>query len=183
MDCLVAKQVGLVAHKPTQDKPAEFWLLGSSVGSCQAVTVAPIAATEQQPTPEAQAEMDRMVQEQSDQLLKQTESKDPSERSSAIGNLGSVGVKDDPNVDAAIRDALGDEDANVRSQAIASIVQRGGDDVNDQISRALKDKAAIVRIAAVSAITDDVALLNQAVNDSDQSVREIAKSMLENLQN
>lgn len=27
MDCLVAKQVGLVAHKPQKDKPAEFWLL------------------------------------------------------------------------------------------------------------------------------------------------------------
>ncbi|MDP3933041.1 MAG: hypothetical protein Q8Q45_11915, partial [Methylococcaceae bacterium] len=38
MDCLLAKQVGLVAHKAQKDKPAEFWLLGSSVGSCQAVT-------------------------------------------------------------------------------------------------------------------------------------------------
>jgi hypothetical protein len=188
MDCLVAKQVGLVAHKAQKDKPAEFWLLGSSVGSCQAVMVAPSALpaqamVEQQPTPEEQAEIDRITQEQSDQLLKQTESKDSTERSSAIGNLGSVGVKDDPNVDAALRDALDDEDANVRSQAIASIVQRGGDDVNDQISQALKDKTAIVRIAAVSTITDDVALLNQAVNDKDQSVREIAKSKLENLQN
>lgn len=43
MDCLVAKQVGLVAHKAQKGKPAEFWLLGSSVGSCQAVTVAQAA--------------------------------------------------------------------------------------------------------------------------------------------
>lgn len=27
MDCLVAKQVGLVAHKNQKDNPAEFWLL------------------------------------------------------------------------------------------------------------------------------------------------------------
>jgi hypothetical protein len=38
MECLVGKQIGLVAHKPSRTKPAEFWLLGSSVGGCQAVT-------------------------------------------------------------------------------------------------------------------------------------------------
>ncbi|NOU21786.1 MAG: hypothetical protein HOO93_08345 [Methyloglobulus sp.] len=43
MDCLVAKQVGLVAHKAKKDKPAEFWLLGYSVGSSQAVMVAQAA--------------------------------------------------------------------------------------------------------------------------------------------
>ena len=77
MDCLVAKQVGLVAHKPNQDKPAEFWLLGSSVGSCQAVTVMPTPqnmATRGrsiEPTPEEQAQIDKANQEQSNLLLEQ----------------------------------------------------------------------------------------------------------------
>jgi hypothetical protein len=39
IDYLVAKQVGLLAHKEQKDKPAELWLLDSSVGSCQAVII------------------------------------------------------------------------------------------------------------------------------------------------
>lgn len=105
MDCLVAKQVGLVAHKAQKDKPAEFWLLGSSVGSCQAVTVAvsPIQKIAVQPTAEASAETELALQEQTDRLLKQTQSKDPNQRAEGIGNLGAVGPKDDPAVDEALR--------------------------------------------------------------------------------
>jgi hypothetical protein len=39
MDCLLANQVSLVANKPEPGKPAEFWVLSSSVGSCKAMTV------------------------------------------------------------------------------------------------------------------------------------------------
>ena len=115
MDCLVAKQVGLVAHKAQKDKPAEFWLLGSSVGSCQAVTVAPTAspvqAAAEQPTPEEQAQIDQALQEQTDQLLKQAQSKDPNQRAEAIGNIAAIGLKDDPAIDETLRSAMNDKDA------------------------------------------------------------------------
>ncbi len=184
MDCLVAKQVGLVAHKPTQDKPAEFWLLGSSVGSCQAVTVAssPIqAAAVQQPTPEQQAQAELALQEQTDRLLKQTQSKDPNQRAEGIGNLGAVGPKDDPAVDEALRNAMTDTNADVRAQAIRAIVQRGGEEVANQVGLALKDNDVNVRLTAVSDIQDDETLLQQALNDSDQSVRDLAKDKLQDL--
>ncbi|MEQ1557673.1 MAG: HEAT repeat domain-containing protein [Methyloglobulus sp.] len=186
MDCLVAKQVGLVAHKPQKDKPAEFWLLGSSVGSCQAVTVAPavspIAAVEQQPTPEEQAKIDQMLQEQIDQLLKQAESKDPNVRSMAINSLGSLGAKNDPNVAEVLRNALTDKDVNVRSQAITAIAERGGSDVAEQLSVALKDNDASVRLSAVGlAKEDDIGIFQQALNDSDLTVKELAQSRLQGL--
>jgi HEAT repeats len=185
MDCLVAKQVGLVAHKPQKDKPAEFWLLGSSVGSCQAVTVTasplPIQPVEQQlPTTEEQANIDQMLQEQLDQLLKQAESKDPNIRSTAINSLGSLGAKNDPNVDEVLRNALTDKDVNVRSQAITAIAERGGPDVAEQLSLALKDKDVSVRLSAVGlAKEDDIGVFQQALNDSDPTVKELAQSRLE----
>ncbi|MEQ1559598.1 MAG: HEAT repeat domain-containing protein [Methyloglobulus sp.] len=185
MDCLVAKQVGLVAHKPQKDKPAEFWLLGSSVGSCQAVTVAAsaplIAAAVQQPTPEEQALADQALQEQTGHLLKQTQSKDPNQRAEGIGNLGAVGPKDDPAVDEALRTAMNDKNADVRAQAIRAIVQRGGEEVANQVGLALKDNDVNVRLTAVSDIQDDETLLQQALNDSDQSVRDLAKDKLQDL--
>jgi hypothetical protein len=183
MDCLVAKQVGLVAHKAQKDKPAEFWLLGSSVGSCQAVTVAvsPIQKIAVQPTAEASAEAELALQEQTDRLLKQTQSKDPNQRAEGIGNLGAAGPKDDPAVDEALRTAMNDKDANVRAQAIRSIVMRGGEEVAGQQGLALKDNDVNVRLTAVSDIQDDETLLQQALNDSDQSVRDLAKDKLQDL--
>ncbi len=183
MDCLVAKQVGLVAHKPQKDKPAEFWLLGSSVGSCQAVTVAasPIQKIAAEPTPEALAAAELALQEHTDHLLKQTQSKDPNQRAEGIGNLGAVGPKNDPVVDEALRNAMTDINADVRVQAIRAIVQRGGDEVADQVGLALKDKDVNVRLTAVSDIQDDETLLQQALSDSDQSVRDLAKDKLQDL--
>ncbi len=185
MDCLLAKQVGLVAHKAQNDKPAEFWLLGSSVGSCQAVTVeaSPLIKTKkaQRPTSDELAKMSQMMQEQSDQLIKQAQSSDPDQRASAIANLGSVGIKDDQNIDDALRNAINDKDANVRSQAITAVMLRGGEQADVQLSQALKDKDANVRLTAVSVIEDDISFLQQALNDNDEAVRNLAKDKLDDL--
>jgi hypothetical protein len=184
MNCLVGKQLGLVAHKPQKDKPAEFWLLGSSVGSCQVMTVVatpnPESAKEQQPTAMAIAEMERESQEQTDAMLKQVRSADPNERYTAITNLGAMGAKDNPIVDQVLRDAMADKDTNVRAQAIASIVQRGGDDIADQFGRALQDKETNVRISAIN-VAKDIAILQQALNDNDPALRELAQSRLDEL--
>jgi hypothetical protein len=158
MDCLVAKQVGLVANKPESGKPAEFWLLGVSVGSCQTLTVEP-----------------------TDSLFIQTQSTDPNQRAEGIRNLGELGPKNDPDVNSALRNAMNDKDAIVRVQAIRSIALRGGEDVADRQSLALKDKDVNVRLTAVSDIQDDPVLLQQALNDIDQSVRNLAQSKLEDL--
>ena len=143
MDCLVAKQVGLVAHKPQKDKPAEFWLLGSSVGSCQAVTVVPSASlieeeTEQEPTPEEQAQVDQAMQEQSDRFLEQAKGKDPAKRAEAISNLISGGVKDDPSVFKTLEEAMADKNANVRAQAIAALAQREGEGATEALRQSTK---------------------------------------------
>ncbi|MEQ1560606.1 MAG: HEAT repeat domain-containing protein [Methyloglobulus sp.] len=185
MDCLVAKQVGLVAHKPQKDKPAEFWLLGSSVGSCQAVTVAPvvppIAAAEQQPSAEEQAQADQSMQEQSDHLLEQAKAKDPGQRAEAITNLISGGMKDDPNVRKVLEEALADKDASVRANAISALAQREGEGAAEQLRQALNDTDVNVRMIAVDSAGNNSVLLQQALADKDPMIRDFATSKLEAL--
>lgn len=76
---------------------------------------------------------------------------------------------------------MNDKDANVRAQAIRSIVMRGGEEVTDQQGLALKDNDVNVRLTAVSDIQNDETLLQQALNDSDPSVRDLAKDKLQDL--
>lgn len=111
-----------------------------------APVVSPIATAVQQPTPEEQAQYELAMQEQSEQLVKQAQSKDPTQRLSALMNLSSVGLKDDPTVDEALRTAMNDKDANVRTQAIMAIAQRGSENVDAQLSQAIQDKDVNVRV-------------------------------------
>jgi len=183
MDCLLAKQVGLVAHKPQKDKPAEFWLLGSSVGSCQAVTVEPAAtpvqvAVEKQPTSEEQVQMDQALQQQSDLLLEQAKSKDPVQRGEAIANLASGGVIADPNVRKTLEDAMADKDANIRGQAVSTMVNLDKDNAAEILNHALRDKDASVRMSAVDHAAGDVEILQQALADTNADVRNYAAAKL-----
>lgn len=185
MDCLVAKQLGLVAHKPQKDKTAEFWLLGSSVGSCQAVTVASAKARHQvasQPTDLAQnnAALDKEQQIQIEAALKQAKSKDKDERATALYNLGLLGQGDNPEVRKALEEAIADQDPNVRTQAITSLMQREGEDT-PEVQQALKDKDMNVRMAVVGSLNTDIQLLQQALTDSEQSIRDLAQSKLDDM--
>jgi hypothetical protein len=187
MDCLVTKQVGLVANKPELGKPAEFWLLGSSVGSCQAVTVAPAAqiqaavTPQQEPTPAEQALAAQFMQAQSDQFLAQTKATDPGQRAEAITNLISGGMKDDPNVRKALEEAMTDKDAGVRAQAITALARREGEGAAEQLRQALKDSDTNVRMMAVDSAGTDAGLLQQALTDKDPMIRDYAASKLEAL--
>jgi hypothetical protein len=187
MDCLVAKQVGLVAHKPQKDNPAEFWLLGSSVGSCQAVTVMPTplntAARDQlvetAPTPEEQAQIDQANQEQVELLLEQLKkAKSVEQRAEAITNLASVGKIDDPNVHNALDEAMVDKDASVRVQAVGTMSFLDKDNATDYLGRALRDKSPDVRIAVVDKAGSNTDILERAFADSDANVREYAAAKL-----
>ncbi len=187
MDCLVAKQVGLVAHKPQKDKPAEFWLLGSSVGSCQAVTVVPSeppiqAETEQQLTPEVQAEIDQGNQNQSDKLISQFKNaKDKAERAEALNNLISVGKIDDPNVRNALQDAMADKNEGIRAQALETLANLDQDNLADYVDKAMQDPSPEVRMAALNKATGQVDLLERAVADKDRTVSQYAASLLKAL--
>jgi HEAT repeat protein len=101
------------------------------------------------------------------------------DRAEAIGALLSVGRKGDPDVKKALEQALTDQDANVRAQAISSLAHREGKDATPAIQEALYDNSVDVRMRAVDGITDNIGLLKQAMNDSDKTIRDFATAKLE----
>jgi HEAT repeats len=183
MDCLAAKQIGLVGHKAQKDKSAEFWLLGSSMGSCQAKSIAPIKPSKELKTPKQDplnSEPSQEEIEQTERWLIEAESKDPSERGMALTNLGLAGLKDDPKVNEMLRSATKDKDPNIRIQAITGLIQREGQNVGSEIVEALKDNNADVKMAVISNLTDPD-LLGIALNDNDPVIRDLATSKIETI--
>jgi HEAT repeats len=190
MDCLAAKQIGLVGHKAQKDKPAEFWLLGSSVGSCKALMISmpsmiknatPLSpkndeTTQTDPTPRLSK------QEQSDLLLGQLRSAETSEKKAEIlANIGADGLIKDANVRKAIDDAILDADPNVRAQAVSALANLDKDNAKEVLSNALHDADSSVRMMAIDQSDDDAEILKQALADTDESVRNYATAKLEEI--
>jgi HEAT repeat protein len=83
-----------------------------------------------------------------------------------------------------LQTALSDEDPNVRGQAVYAVVRRGGVEATAVLQDALQDSALPVRLMAVDGLGTDeesIALLKQALTDSDQAVRELAAMKLKSL--
>lgn len=190
LECLLDRKADLIVRYPRdpakiegKGQVAEAWILGSRIGGDTAKADCPVlglagngSLTLRQNGQNAESEPDR-----TDELLKTAQSKDPAERAEAIGALLAGGREGDPDVKAALEQALTDKDANVRAQAISTLSHREGSAAVGAIQEALHDDSVDVRMMAVDGITDDVALLQQAVNDSDETVRSLAEIKLEQL--
>ncbi|NOU21787.1 MAG: hypothetical protein HOO93_08350 [Methyloglobulus sp.] len=183
MDCLVNKQFSMIAKPSENNKPAEFWLVGTCTDNCQAVT----AASEQAPVVQATTPLNPMQREptlemleQSDQLMEQAKSDDPVQRGDAIANLtGSVG--NDPAVRKTLEEALEDKDINVKIAAVRALTQREGEGANSALQQAFTDKDVSVRRAVLDSAVNNPDLLQQALNDNDKTIRAYAKSKLSEL--
>jgi HEAT repeats len=201
MECLLDKRADLIVRyaKPTAsaqtdketkvadlNQPIEMWVLGSkytNVANCSGSTVTQHTIDN---TPlklaESQEKSVEVEPDQTDELLKMAKSKDAIVRADSIGALMAAGREGDPNVRAALEEALADPNANVRAQAISSLAHREGSGAIDAIQEALHDSDAGVRLMAIDGAGDNTALLQQSVNDDDESVRNLAISKLEELQ-
>lgn len=186
---------------------AEAWVLGSRLDSeqkpaanCTAgVSGQPIGNGEESLQPEANAtatEFNFVAEDEEDgrdgnnnkaktsrisDLLQTAKSKNPLDRAEAIGDLLAEEDQDNPEIKAALEQALNDQDANVRAQAVSSLAHREGEDAVGVIQDALHDNSVDVRLMAVDSITADIALLQQAKNDSDETVRSLATVKLQQL--
>lgn len=123
--------------------------------------------------------------DQSDELLKIAKSNNASARADAIGALLTIGRTNDPQIKAMLEEAIHDQDANVRAQAVSTLTLREDfrGNATEVIQEAMQDSSAEVRMMAVEGIRDDIGLLQQAINDSDEVIRTLATSKLEELMN
>jgi hypothetical protein len=190
LECLLDRKADLIVRYPrnpanadSKGQVAEAWILGSRLDG----TVAKDCPTTGSMVDKGSLALWQNEQEadaapnQIGALLKITQSKNAAERADAIGALIAAGHEGDPAIKAALEEARHDKDANVRAQAISSLSHREGNAAAGAVQEALHDSSVDVRMMAVDSLTDDIGLLQQAVNDSDETVRGLAEIKLEQL--
>jgi len=179
LECILDRKADLIVRYHQSTNPstskfpiAEIWIIGSRKTLAKDIPVSTNKNRE-----DKNPESGRV-----DQLLEMSKSQNPQDRADAIGSLLGESHTDNIAVKTAIEQALSDEDANVRAQAISSYThQESSAAVTQAIREAMNDSSADVRIMAVDSITNDTELLQQAVNDSDETIRNLAKIKLEAL--
>lgn len=117
------------------------------------------------------------------QLSKLAQSTNPRQRQEALSRLALADQTDDD--DGSIREimeeALQDQDPNVRAQAISGLARRNSSEAAPILTDALHDSDVGVRLMAVSNAGENVYLLELALNDSSQIVRNLAKIKLDQI--
>lgn len=114
-----------------------------------------------------------------DKLLAQAQSHDSQQKAVALGALLAAGRKDDPILRDVLEQALTDQNPEVRAQALSTLAHREGNDVLAAIQQGLHDESEDVRLIAVEGIKDDIALLQQMINDKDEAVQSLAEIKLQ----
>ncbi|MCX7096937.1 MAG: hypothetical protein NTV43_03410 [Methylococcales bacterium] len=185
VECLLAHKADLIVrnHKPGKKaappKAAEMWVIGSqySATNCNSPQ-----ASNKPPAIASASSVDESEPDQTDDLIAQAKSNDASVRAAAVGALMSAGRPGDAQVKNVLETALSDPDATVRAQAVSSYAHREGSAAVAALQNALHDSDAGVRLMAVDGIGDDATLLQQAINDDDETIRQLALSKLDALQ-
>ncbi len=203
LECLLGPNANLIFRYPRgpsggdlQGQPVEAWVMGISHGAGQR----PAGVGDGGPCPiagaQGYAEQPRRLDastktepvapdpELTETLVRMAGSEDPAERVSALSQLAVERPVDPAIVQEILETALSDEDPNVRGQAVYAVVRRGGVEAAAVLQDALQDSALPVRLMAVDGLGADeesIALLKQALTDSEEAVRELAAMKLKSL--
>ena len=108
----------------------------------------------------------------------------PEERISALSQLAGKASIDANVVQKILQAAIRDSDANVRAQAIYAVAKQNCADASLILEQALQASELSVRLMAVDSLAADetgAGLLEQALNDEDEAVRELAALKLASL--
>ena len=190
LECLLDRKADIIIrYSQNKSSPsnhnqiAEAWILGSKL---EAVPSSQVCATPVEKGSLSLINTDQETESKPDQtgeLVKIAKSGNANERAEAIGALLEIGRKGDPQIKGMLEEAVHDQDANVRAQAVSTLthLDEFKDGTTEIIKEAMQDSSVDVRLMAVDGITDDIDLLQQAVNDSDETVRSLATLKLEEL--
>ena len=180
LECLLVGKADLVfryadtlSKTDIQPQIEEVWVVGEKSGKAQISVKASSATTgniSANPEPDQTAA-----------LLKMTSSNTPAERVEAMGRLLAAGQKGDVAVKQVLVAGLADPDPMVRVRALSSLAHREGADASGALREALHDSNVAVRLTAVDNAGGDEALLQQALTDSEETVRQLAELRLKQL--
>ncbi len=189
LECLLDGKADLIVrsspgHAPSKNSILEAWVLGSRLDGAVAKDCS-VRVENDEADIGSMAEnsaQTKVEQLRTQELLRMAHSENPEERAGAIGAFLSEGGADDPEIKAVLDQALIDEDAGVRAQAVSVLSRREDSATRTAILQdALQDESPDVRVMAVDSITDDKILLQQAVSDSNESIRDLAAMKLAQL--
>lgn len=190
LECLLARKADLIfryatltAKPDSPRQPAEAWVLGAKfdVDRTNSETCISSEAQQQSMLNRVEAFSIESKPGESEELIRMAKSTNPADRAEAVGRLMAVGRKGDTSVKEALENALSDENATVRARALASLSYREGDDAASALREAIHDKDERVRITAVDRAGDDVGLLQQALTDESETVRNLAAIKLKSI--
>lgn len=186
LECLLDKKANLVVRnqdsnlQANKDPLVEAWILGTKFVSPNQSTDCSANDKDKKKSPQNSHASDE-EQKRINKILQAAQSKDSTERTKAMSQLLTAGKPGDPAIKAVLEEGLTDPDDLVRAQAISSLGHREGDGALAAIEEAMHDKSVDVRMMAVDSITDNTALLQQALHDSDETIQELAAAKLEQL--
>lgn len=186
LTCLLGPNANLaVHHQPgTQQnqtrkntRTAEIWILSSTLNQNQENGIC---------VPEIQNKsVQKKIPKENannalEQIITRTKTTNSDFRAQAITEISHLKIADNNKIYEILQTALTDDAPEVRAQAIAGLVRRKGDEAKAELQQTLLfDTDAQVRLMALSLVTDDFHLLEQALTDNNSDVRLFAKMKLE----
>lgn len=117
-----------------------------------------------------------------DELIEMTRSDLPSVRIQGLKELSASEQADETKFREALDTALADQDPGVRAQAVEIVAGRGRDEAMQYLWQALRDPDPAVRMMVVQSVEpkdQGLALLQEALSDTDESVRASASLSLQ----
>ncbi len=117
-----------------------------------------------------------------DDLMEMTKSSDAATRVQALSILANGGIGDQDTIRSDLAAALTEQDPEVRSLAVQALASHGGIEAMAYLSQALRDPDPSVRITAVESASpkeEGLSLLREALSDTDELVRTIARDRLQ----
>lgn len=124
--------------------------------------------------------------ELTEKIVNLASSNNPEQRISALSQLAAKAPIDAGVIQKILRAAILDKDSNVRGQAVYAIAQQECTDVLSVLEQAMHDSELSVRMMAVDSLGADersIFLLEQAKDDEEEAIRELAAMKLESLPN
>ncbi len=119
-------------------------------------------------------------------IINMAASNQPEQRLSALSHLAGKVSIDAGILQKILQTAIRDSDSNVRAQAVYAIAQQNCTDTPLILEQALQDSELSVRLMAVDSLGSDeqsISLLEYALNDDEEAIRELASTKLEALSN
>lgn len=186
-DCLLEAKADLVFRygqvSPTAKRAQvleEVWVVRTygDTDSHDGIQILPPVAEQK---PDSSPMMQMLAAIDTGKLLTQAQANDPESRANAIATLAVQPIKNDPAIRKTVAAALADQSAEVRAQAVFALAKYDDAEAADGLATALQDSDVSVRLMVVDSADNHQALLQQALDDSDEAVRAAAASKLETL--